>query len=309
MTRRKQLGAGGNPEQGALTPAQVQQMQFEGTLNLIREMALNPNVDPDKLSKILDLQERVMDKSAEQQFNDAMHKAQEEMSFVATDSENQHKHNRYASYKALDKQIRPIYTKHGFSVSFDTGPGREEYGPIPDGHIRVLMDIAHSAGWRVQKHADIPVETTGSEGGKVMTRTHATGSGMSYGKRYLLIFGFNLAVGEHDDDGNAAGGGKKPGGGKDHRFKDGETIRNVESKSGSKKGAGKKAEDDGERLTLKAAKPDDRITPSNVTTIRAQMKRDRVSDQDFVDEFGIKLEEVGRGDIGKVVDKLKEWNK
>jgi hypothetical protein len=37
-----------------------------------------------------------------------------------------------------------------------------------------------------------------------MTRTHATGSAFSYGKRYLLIGMFNLAIGD-DDDGNAAG--------------------------------------------------------------------------------------------------------
>jgi len=37
-----------------------------------------------------------------------------------------------------------------------------------------------------------------------MTKTHAAGSAMSYGMRYLLKGIFNVAVGEDDDDGNGA---------------------------------------------------------------------------------------------------------
>ena len=39
-----------------------------------------------------------------------------------------------------------------------------------------------------------------------MTKTHAFGSGTSYGMRYLLKMIFNIAIGEEDDDGNAATG-------------------------------------------------------------------------------------------------------
>jgi hypothetical protein len=42
-----------------------------------------------------------------------------------------------------------------------------------------------------------------------MTKTHAMGSGVSYGMRYLLRMIFNLAI-DYDDDGNAAGGRAKP---------------------------------------------------------------------------------------------------
>jgi predicted hydrocarbon binding protein len=39
-----------------------------------------------------------------------------------------------------------------------------------------------------------------------MSRTHATGSAITYGKRYLKDMIFNLSFLEKDDDGNAAGG-------------------------------------------------------------------------------------------------------
>jgi hypothetical protein len=43
-----------------------------------------------------------------------------------------------------------------------------------------------------------------------MTRTHATGSAMTYAKRYLKNFIFDLQFKQKDDDGSAAGG-KQPG--------------------------------------------------------------------------------------------------
>ena len=51
----------------------------------------------------------------------------------------------------------------------------------------------------------MPADGKGARGNDVMTKTHATGSAVSYGMRYLLRMIFNISVGEHDDDGNLAG--------------------------------------------------------------------------------------------------------
>jgi hypothetical protein len=64
--------------------------------------------------------------------------------------------------------------------------------------------LGHVSGATRRYQIDMPIDTKGARGGDVMTRTHATGSAFSYGKRYLLIGMFNLAIGD-DDDGNAAG--------------------------------------------------------------------------------------------------------
>lgn len=303
MVRAKQLTDGAGEATQALSPLDVQRLQVEGFINLTRELAINPNVDPDKLEKLLNLQERVLDRGAKQAYDDAMHLAQEEMEFIRTDKKNTDKGNKYASYKALDKAIRPIYTRHGFSISFDTGPGKPEYGPIPDGYIRVLMDIAHSSGHQVQKHVEIPVETTGAQGTKMMTRIHATGSAMSYGKRYLLIFGFNLAVGEQDDDGNAAGRG---GGGQDHRYK------TPQSKSEQKGGAS--AAESPDPTTSQKAFPNikradndaDVIQKSSLATIRSNLKRFKIPEDDFSTAFGFPLEQLSKSSLNEMLDWMKE---
>jgi hypothetical protein len=135
---------------------------------------------------------------AERQFNEAMNAAQSELGRIAPDLTNPSTHSKYASYAALDKKIRPIYVKHGFSLSFDSGDS-----PLPD-TVRVICYVSHRGGHtRKYTGPPMPSDGKGAKGGEVMTKTHATGAAMSYGARYLLKYIFNIAVGEEDVDGNA----------------------------------------------------------------------------------------------------------
>jgi hypothetical protein len=117
---------------------------------------------------------------AEQAFNIALADAQTEMHPVATDSDNPQTRSRYASYAALDRAVRPIYAGHGFALSFNTAdaPGPEQ--------ARIVCDVSHVGGDTRRYHIDMPVDGKGARGGDVMTKTHAMGSGISYGMRYLL---------------------------------------------------------------------------------------------------------------------------
>lgn len=133
---------------------------------------------------------------AAKEFNVAMSAAQAEMRPVAADAENPQTRSKYASYAALDNALRPIYTKHGFSLSFDEGDTDK-----PD-HTRVLCYVAHTKGHSRTYRKDMPADGKGARGGDVMTKTHAAGAADSYGMRYLLRKIFNVAVGVDDKDGN-----------------------------------------------------------------------------------------------------------
>jgi ERF superfamily len=130
-------------------------------------------------------------------FEGAMSAVQGEMRAVATDSNNPQTRSKYASYYALDRALRPIYTRHGFSLSFDTADG------APDNFLRIVCYVGHRCGHSRTYHIDMPADGRGAKGGEVMTKTHATGSAVTYGQRYLLRMIFNIATGG-DDDGNAA---------------------------------------------------------------------------------------------------------
>lgn len=168
-------------------------------LAVIERAARDPSVDVEKMDKLLAMQERIYARNAEAAFNLAMMEAQTEMRPVAADSNNPQTRSKYASYLALDRAMRPIYTKHGFALSFDTAPDS------PADWVRMICYVSHRDGFTRKYQADMPSDGKGAKGGDVMTKTHAVGSGMSYGMRYLLKLIFNISVGP-DDDGNASSG-------------------------------------------------------------------------------------------------------
>ena len=164
-------------------------------------LALTNGAAIDVIERLSALQERAQDRDAEMQFNEAMNAAQTELGRIAPDLTNPQTHSKYASYAALDRKIRPIYTKHGFSLSFDSGDS-----PLAD-TVRVTCFVSHRAGHtRKYTGPPMPADGKGAKGGDVMTKTHATGAAMSYGARYLLKYIFNVAVGEDDTDGNTTPG-------------------------------------------------------------------------------------------------------
>lgn len=166
---------------------------------VISRAASDPATDVDKLERLLGMYERITARSAEQSYHDAMSAAQAEMRPIAADANNPQTKSKYASFVALDRALRPIYTKHGFSLSFDTGDG------APPEHVRVVCKVSHREGHTERPRIDMPADGKGAKGGDVMTKTHATGAAMTYGQRYLLKMIFNIAVGD-DDDGNGNGG-------------------------------------------------------------------------------------------------------
>ena len=177
--------------------------QNGGTLvSLMAKMATDPNCDVEKFERLVRLNIEVeklrRDEILSQQFNEAMSRAQAKMSAIAKDKDNSQTRSKYASYAALDRIVRPIYTGEGFSLSFNEGETtKPEY-------VRVLCDVA-LGGYARHYHVDMPADGKGAKGGDVMTRTHATGSAFTYGQRNLLKLIFNLATIDADDDGNAAG--------------------------------------------------------------------------------------------------------
>jgi hypothetical protein len=164
-------------------------------LQVIQQAATNPAVDIDKMERLMAMHERYTAREAEAAWNEAMAACQKEVRQVAPDAYNGQTKSRYATYPALDAVLRPVYTKHGFAISFDS-----DASPVEE-CIRVLAIVMRGGFSRIYK-IDMPRDGKGAKGGDVMTKTHATGAGMQYGMRYLLKAIFNIAIGDLDNDGN-----------------------------------------------------------------------------------------------------------
>lgn len=170
-------------------------------VDLFERLARDPNTSVEKIEGLMALWERAEVRKSTGAFNAAMSEAQQKMRPVAADATNPQTRSRYASYEALDLALRPIYTAHGFALSFNTADSGSAES------VRVLCEVTHLAGHAKLYHVDMPADGKGAKGGDVMTKTHAVGSALTYGMRYLLKMIFNVAIGDGDgdDDGNKAG--------------------------------------------------------------------------------------------------------
>lgn len=170
------------------------------TMSIIATMerlAKNKDVDVAKMKEVRELGMAMLADIRRDHYYDAMAAAQIEMSPIVADAKNSETKSKYASHAALDRALRPIYTKHGFSLTFDTEPCS-----IPE--MMTFVCFATAKGHTHKHTIDLPVDGKGPKGGNVMSRTHAASSGVTYAMRILLKMVFNIAI-DRDDDGNAAG--------------------------------------------------------------------------------------------------------
>ncbi len=184
--------------------AVVQQQEMPGMpavslLEVISRAAGDPNVDAEKMEKLWHLHERISARQAEIAFNTAMNACQAEIPAVFRNKINEEKSSRYADLEQLDKVSRPIYTRHGFALSFGTADC-----PLP-GHARQTCLVSHIGGYSRLYQADIPLDLTGPKGNPNKTGVQGFGSSMSYGQRYLTKLIFNIALTNEDNDGEGGG--------------------------------------------------------------------------------------------------------
>lgn len=183
------------PKEATELPAHMQPQATQLTPIQMAYQLIHDGHDLAAVKEMIEFGKTLEADAAEKAFNSAMAAAQKDMGVVATNMQNTQTRSRYADYAQLDKALRPIYTKHGFALSFNDGDG------APEGWVRIVCHVTNSGHTRTY-HKDMPADGKGARGNDVMTKTHAVGAAQSYAMRYLLRMIFNVAVGETDTDGN-----------------------------------------------------------------------------------------------------------
>ncbi|QFT55608.1 ERF family protein [Microbulbifer sp. THAF38] len=160
-------------------PSEVAQV-----LAVIERVAANPEADIDKLERLLDMQERVMSRNAEQAFNAALAQMQSELPTVAETAKG---HNTmYAPLEKINEAVRPALQKHGFAVTFRTKQHSNA--------VEITAVLSHREGHHQETSLILPLDTSGSK-----NAVQAIGSTVSYGKRYALCALLNISTGEDTD--------------------------------------------------------------------------------------------------------------
>lgn len=161
------------------------------------DKAIEKGISPDQLGKLIELAETWRKSRAAESWAVAMNRVQAEAPVVVKDADNQQTKSRYARLESVNRLLIPVYARHGFSLCFG-----EEDCP-KDGWTRILCDVTHKDGHSRRYHKDWPPEGLGIKGQPMMTQTHATGSTISYARRYLTCLIFNVTIANEDQDGNS----------------------------------------------------------------------------------------------------------
>ncbi len=174
------------------TPPAVE--QTTGLISMIEKVCMNPEMDVEKLEKMLDMQERILDKQAQQQFQVDMAAMQAELPVIEKSGEINIRgvvQSRFAKFEDINRAVLPVLQKYGFSFTFETQQAT--------GYVNVIGVLRHKSGHKESTQLQIPLDTSGSK-----NVVQAVGSSVSYGKRYVMSALLNITTTDDDDDGQSA---------------------------------------------------------------------------------------------------------
>lgn len=174
-----------------MNPAQPQTIA-DPMVSMIERVAMDPNLPIERLTALMDMRERQMNKEAEQVFNRAFAEAMAEMPDVKRTGNNKHLGVRYSTLDDLIHATRPVLSRHGLSLNWQSA--------IDGQNITVTAIVRHAQGHSIQTTLSGP-----RDNGKTMNALQGGGSTETYLKRYTGFAILGLSSGdESDDDGQTA---------------------------------------------------------------------------------------------------------
>ncbi len=182
------------------TPKEVSLMPPMEMLQLAFQTAINRGG-----AEALAVADRILEQIAKQRdyedrdrFNASLLNIQKQLKRIPKRGWNDSTKSWFAKPEDVDKEIQVKMQDEGMSLSFEPEPNDQP-------NMVTIVGILSQGAYSRRYPLPMPCDGQGAKGGGVMTRTHATGSAITYAKRYLKDMIFDLGFREKDDDGNQAG--------------------------------------------------------------------------------------------------------
>jgi hypothetical protein len=167
-----------------------------GILNVIARASVDPNVDIDKMERLLEMQERVLARDAKSAYYSALAEMQPNLPVIdergGIKDRNGNVQSTYALWEDVNEAIRPVLHEHGFALSFRVRR--------TDGEVITTGVLSHRGGHSEETELSLPTDTSGSK-----NAVQAVGSSTQYGKRYTAYALLNITSKGEDDDGDKGG--------------------------------------------------------------------------------------------------------
>lgn len=166
----------------------------------LMKLIADPNTTAEKLQVIVNMQKAIMEDVRREAFQAAFALMAPELpkinkrgfvELIKADGKKVGSY-RYMKYEDMDDITRPIMFRHGFSLSFSTF--------IMDGKNVLRGKLMHTGGHFEVSELALPLDT-----GPGRNPLQASGSTLSYEKRYIAELLMNIVRKGEDDDGVAFG--------------------------------------------------------------------------------------------------------
>ena len=172
----------------------IAQSEVGATLAVLHK-AVESGVDADSLSKILDMQERILDRAAAQEFADALAEFQNDCPLMQRTStariaskQGQGYSYKFAALDEIAKTIQPVLHAHGLSYSWDS--------EMNGAQMVVTCIVKHRNGHREQSKFTCPTESSSG-----MSPQQKNASALTFAKRQSLTAALGLTMTDPDTDG------------------------------------------------------------------------------------------------------------
>src|SRR3990167_4524988 len=180
-------------ERDATLPvAQTEAVSF---IQMIERASRDPAVDIDKMERLMQMHERMLNRQAQAAFDAAFAVMQTELPQMPEKGKIKNKaggvQSTYALWEDINDILKPILSKNGFALSFKIS-NRDKFSVVTG-------TLAHSAGHRETSTFELPLDISGSK-----NEVQGLGSSTSYGKRYVAGALLNLTSRGEDNDGQGS---------------------------------------------------------------------------------------------------------
>jgi len=167
----------------------VAQTGGDAWLAMIERAARDPQIDIAKMERLFQMHAEKQARDAKAMFLASLSRMQSELP-AAVRAGTAHNGKRYARFEDVMEALRPVLSKHGFSITFRVDQD--------DKTLTVTGILGHAQGHTEQTSIRLPADTSGAK-----NAVQAWGSSASYGKRYVAMTLTGIAT-DDDDDGRSA---------------------------------------------------------------------------------------------------------
>lgn len=173
---------------------QIAVQQPDAMLAMIDKVCSDPNFDITKMEKLIEMRNAELGRVAEIDFNRAFSEMQPKLPRVISTHKNDQTNSSYSKIEDINSTVLPVISQYGFGVSFKVLSQDKE-------GVRVQAILRHTGGHKESTDLFMPYDKCGIKGTVNKTDIHATGSTITYAKRYAMCMLLDISTGS-DNDGN-----------------------------------------------------------------------------------------------------------